>query len=200
MGFYDLEWEDCYQVSWLQHYRSQLCVNRLFYQAVDAVPVNLSDLADAAYTFWNTYAGPLQVQACTYDQVNVLALFGNKQGFQKYISGGNGADGGAGLPPFFGMRFRLLPDDSRVRKGRKILTGVSELMTDGEGLATAYSTDVNDFETALQVGLLVNSQALQPVILSPGNNSHLGQIISEVLDVQYAGWSTQNSRKVGRGA
>jgi len=200
MGFYELEWEDCYQVTWIQHYRSQLVVNRQFYRALNSVPVDLSDLADEAFTFENTYMGPLQVQALTYDVVAVLALFGTKQSFQKYITGANGQDGGAGLSPFFGMRFRLVPADSRVRKGRKILSGVSELMTDGDNLAGGYATDVNDYCQALASGLLVNGQGLGPVLLSPGNMRHQTILISTVEEVQYAGWSTQNSRKIGRGA
>lgn len=200
MGFYDEDWYRCFQVTWKQSYRSQLVINRQFYQCVSAPTQPLSEIADEAFLFENTYMAPIQSQECLYTAVHVLELDGNKQSYELLLTGANGSQGGAELPAFFASRFRLQPYDSRVRKGRKALSGVLEEMVDGDNVAAAYINDFNDYCAALAAGLLVNLESYIPVLLSPGNTRHLGNIITPVQSVAWVSWSTQSSRKVGRGA
>lgn len=200
MSIYDIEWPYTYQVSMVQEYLSQQVINRFFYNETTLTGVGLQALASAFYVFWNTYAAPIQSQDCIYKSVRVLEMWGAKQQLEYIIVGGNGSQGVAELPAFFASYFMLQPLDTRVKKGRKALAGVLEEMIDGNNIAAAYVTDFNDFASAMVSGLLVSGKILYPVILSPANTRHLDNIETRVIEAAWRSWSTQSSRKAGRGA
>lgn len=200
MGFYDIEWSNCYQVSMVQEYLGQMVINRFFYHVQEEQPVSLELISTVFYGQWNIYAPPIQSQDCLYKFVRVLELFGNRQTYEGDVTGGNGSQGVAELPAFFVYRFGLVPLDTRVKKGRKAVSGMLEEMIDGAGIAAAYQTDFNDFATFIALPITVSSKTLLPSLLSPANTRHPTNIITTIVDGTLRGWSTQSSRKPGRGA
>lgn len=200
MGFYDIEWTRCYQISMIQEYLSQQVINRFFYQSNDVYAGSLSAISSGWYSLWATYATPIQSDECLYKTVRVLELFGERQTFDGDVSGANGSQLGALLPAFFGARFSLTPGNTRVKKGRKILSGILEEMVDENTVAAAYADDFNDFLTMLEGGFSVAAIDFAPVLLSPANTKHPLDVITAIVDATFKGWSTQASRKVGRGS
>lgn len=200
MGFYDIEWTDCFQMSMMQTYRSQQVVNRFFYRTLDTYTGSLEAAAGGFYSWWAPLFTPFQSQECTYDSVIVRELFGTKQTFEYSTTGGNGSQAGNELPAFFGARFALLPSDTRVKKGRKIISGILEEMVDIDDVAAAYADEVAAIVAGLNDGFTAGGSTFVPVLLSPANTRHTGNLISGVLSGQWKGWSTQGSRKIGRGS
>lgn len=200
MGFYDIEWNNCYEIRVLQTYRSQELVNRFFYQASDLYTGSLANMASAFYSVWNTYAAPIQSQELSYDHVIVAELFGDRQSYDNIIGSGNGSQAGAELPAFFGARFTLVPGNTRVKKGRKILSGILEEMVDLDGVAAGYAASVAAFAGILSGSFSVSPIDFNPVLLSPANTKHTGNVIAAVVSAAWTAWSTQNSRKIGRGS
>lgn len=200
MGFYDITWTNCFQISMLQVYRSQQVVNRFFYQCEDIYSGSLSDLATAFYNAWNAVAGPCQSQEVDYDKVIVQELFGDRQSYTNEVTGGNGTQAGAELPAFFGARFTLTPLNTRVKKGRKILSGILEEMVDIDSVAAGYTASFNSFASFLGAVETWVTQDFTPVLLSPANTKHTGNVISKIGGAAFTAWSTQSSRKIGRGS
>lgn len=200
MGFYDIEWTDCYQFSMLQTYRSQQVINRFFYRTLDTYTGSLEAAAGGFYSWWSTHLTPFQSQELSYDSVILRELFGTKQTFEYEVVGGNGSQAGAELPAFFGARFSLSPADTRVKKGRKIFSGMLEEMVDIDTVAAGYADEVADIEAALNDGFSAGGSTFMPVLLSPANDRHTGNLIVAVLTATFRGWSTQGSRKIGRGS
>ena len=198
--FYQIEWERCYQITQLQTYRSQLVVNRFFYQCEDVYAGSLSDLTAVFAGDWNTFMPPIQSQEITYDECRAVELFGERQGYNRTLSGQNGSQAGNELPAFFGMRFRMVGQNTRVKKGRKIVSGILEEMVDIDYIAAAYVSSANAVANWWEQPFSAAGQSFSPVLLSPWNTRHVNDVITPVISVDVLGWSTQSSRKIGRGA
>lgn len=200
VGFYDIEFENCFQFTLRSSYLTQLCINRWFYQAV---ALFTGDMDALAYDWWAEWAQPLadmQSDEFLYLELRALALFGDRQQGAYAISGGHGSLSGAELPAFFGSRVRLYPSDTRVRKGRKIYAGIIEDQVDGNTLNAGYA-DENAILLAKHSEIIhLAGLDFNPVLLSPANTRHTGDVIAAVTQALWAGWSTQSSRKIGRGA
>jgi len=198
--FYQIEWSRCYQITMLQTYRSQLVVNRFFHQCEDDYSGAIASIAGTFAAQWNTFMPPIQSQEITYDECRVVELFGDRQGYNLTISGQNGSQAGNELPAFFGLRYRLTGQNTRVKKGRKIISGILEEMVDIDEVAAAYVSDVDDVANWMESSFTADGQSFAPVLLSPWNTRHEGDVITPVVSVSVQGWSTQSSRKIGRGA
>lgn len=198
--FYQIEWTNCYQITMLQSYRSQLVVNRFFYQCAEAYVGAIQTVAETFAQYWNTFLPPIQSQEIAYDECRVVELFGERQGYNLVITGQNGSQAGAELPAFFGMRFTLTGQNTRVKKGRKIISGILEEMVEIDDIAAAYVNDADDVATFFGALLPSEGQNFYPALLSPWNTRHASDIITLVTSVAVSGWSTQSSRKIGRGA
>lgn len=200
MGFYDIEWTNCYQFTAAYYYRSQLIINRFFYQASGDYVESLADLLAALRIGFVTYLLPMISDQYTGYEYKILRLYGDKQTDLLTAVGDVGGDNGAGLPAFFGYRYRLYPADTRVRKGRKIFTGVCEAAVDGDSLNAAYTARATAISDWIVATLPVHAVDFVPVLLSPANTRHTGNLVAEITVASYVGFSTQNSRKIGRGA
>jgi len=198
--FYQIEWERCYQITMLQTYRSQLVVNRFFYQCESDYVGNIAQITNKFRTDWNTFMPPIQSQEITYDECRVVELFGERQGYNQTITGQNGSQAGAELPAFFGLRYRFTGANTRVKKGRKIVSGILEEMVDIDEVAAGYVGDTEDVANWWGQPFESDGQSFAPVLLSPWNTRHINDIITPVINVAVVGWSTQSSRKIGRGA
>lgn len=199
MGFYDIEWEDAIQVTMRQELLSQMIINRFFYKSLGAYVSSPLAIAQAWYAEWVTYATTLQSYVCSYEEVAVLQLSSPGQQASHYPSAENGSDVGAVLPAFFAHYFRVVSVDSRIKKGRKAIAGVTESMVSGNSLDGNYTAIAAAFAAWLASPLIVDTDTFYPVLLSPANTRHTGNLASDIVSATWAGWSTQNSRKPGRG-
>lgn len=198
VGFYDIEMENCVQISVFQSYKSQVCVNRYFYLAASDAFVPATVLTD----FWTVFyplLREIQAAALTYDHLNLTYLWDGRHSVDKALSSNVGLAAGEGMPAFIGSRFKLFPQYSRIRKGRKIITGVTETMMEGDDLASAFITPMTNVALNMGYPLTLDSITFTPVLISPANTKHAELSISPIVDVNYVGWSTQSSRKIGRG-
>lgn len=198
-GFFDIEMPNCVQISIFQDYKLQTCINRFFYEAQNDLFNNETVLTDFWAVFY-AYLRSVQAAALTYDKLNITWLFGPRHSYDKVLSGQVGLASGEGMPAFIGSRFRLVPGYSRVRKGRKILTGVTEPMMEGDDLAAGYVTSMGNLAGLMDDTLTLDGQSFVPVLISPPNTRHTTLEISPIVASSYVGWSTQSSRKIGRGA
>lgn len=199
MGFYDIEWTNCYQLSSVFYYRSQLIVNRFFYKTSGDYVESLQDVLATWQFNWQTVILPMFSDGYTGFEYRILRLFGDRQTDLRSAVGDTGQDNQAQLPAFFGQRYRLYPADTRVRKGRKIFTGCTEAMVDGDSLNAAYTARSAAIAAFLSGTLSINQVDFVPSLLSPANTRHTANLTAEITVATFAGFSTQNSRKIGRG-
>lgn len=200
-GFYDIEWDNSYQVTLHQTFLSQLVINRWFYICAEPYVGALSSIVSAFVSKWLPLLGAIQSQHLTYDHVTVLELFGERQSYDEVLSSEEGdVTSGEDLPAFFGSRFKLVPFNTRVRKGRKIFSGLTEVMVQANDIAPTYVSAFADVALAMNDVITAEGQDLLPSLLSPANTKHTGNIITQITTASWSGWSTQSSRKIGRGA
>jgi len=200
MGFYDITFVDCYQLTINQTFKAQLVINRYFYQCNGPYTDELTELAENLSDALLDVLEPIQHYDCVYDFATILELFGDRQSVQFPFTARNGSATGVSLPAFFGARWRLHCTDSRIRKGRKIYAGIPEESVDGNNLASGMSDEYAAVSAKLQEVLVLGDFSFTPVLLSPANTRHTGNLIVPVYYAAWAGWSTQGSRKIGRGA
>lgn len=200
MGFYDIEWANCIQITMRQKLNNQMVINRFFYQSIGSYVASPAWIAQTWFDTWLAVAEPLQSYLCTYEEVIVLQLDSPGQQASFYPTASNGSDTGAVLPAFMAHYFREVASDSRIKKGRKAISGVTEPMVDGEGLASGFTAIAAAFAAFLADALLVDDDTFYPVLLSPANTRHTGDLSSVITAATWVSWSTQSSRKAGRGS
>jgi hypothetical protein len=198
-GFYDIEWDNSYQCTLVQSYLGENVVNRWFYICAEPYVGALSSIADAFQTLWVTVLQNIQSTGLDYTLVSVTELFGERQTYQEAITASGAIDAGQDLPAFFGARYRLTPFNTRVRKGRKIFAGMKEGVVESNDIAAAYVSNFASVALAMNDVLTAEGQDLLPSLLSPANTKHTGNVITQITTAIWSGWSTQSSRKVGRG-
>jgi len=200
-GFYDIEWDNCYQINFLQTYKSQLLINRFFYLSPEPYVGALASVADAWDTHHLSVFEPIQMTTCVYDHIIVQELFGERQSYDKVLTGRNGSmASGQGLPAFFGAHYQLIPFNTRVRKGRKTFGGISEAMVEGDLVDSNYQDEIAAVGLLLNDAFTAEGQDFLPSLLSPANTKHATDVITQITTGVFVGWSTQSSRKIGRGA
>lgn len=199
-SFYDIEWTDCYQISAVFFYKSQEIVNRFFFKSSGDYVESLQDVLENFQAGFVANVLPMVSDGYTGYEYRILRLFGDRQTDLRSAVGDTGEDNGAGLPAFFGYRFRLYPADTRIRKGRKIFTGVSEAAVDGDTLNAAFTARAAAIAAWLTETRNVHEVDFVPMLLSPANTRHATNLTAELTVATYVGFSTQNSRKIGRGS
>jgi hypothetical protein len=199
-GFYDIEWTDCYQITEKQSLFGQLVINRFFFKSASEYTGSPVDIVTTWHTEYYNYVKEITGNNFLFVSTQLLQLYGIRQSYEQFHVGQTGDDGGAELPTFFGARFRLIPNDTRIRKGRKINAGVTEAMVSGLSIDAAYAAAFAAVAYLYESNFVVGGITFSPVLLSPANTRHTGNVVSEVIDALWADWSSQSSRKVGRGA
>jgi len=196
--FYETEMDRCIQVTLKQNYMEQVCLNRFFYSGTE----EMSAPEPFCVAWWYMIGAllkPLQNQYLTYDNINVTLLFGARWSYDHPLVSEEGTNGGSGMPAFIGSRFKLFPTYSRVRKGRKIFAGVTETMMEGDEIASSFDADVAALELGLTYPVTADGIVYNPVLISLANTKHPELVITSVSAATFVGWSTQSSRKIGRG-
>ncbi len=200
MGFYDIEFSNCYQLTLHQTFATQLVLNRFFYQTNGPYTDELIEAAENLSDALVPVIGNLQHESLDYDWAVLLELFGDRQQALFPFMTTTGLLSGNPLPAFFGSRYRLTCTDSRVRKGRKIFAAPTEDMVTLDTMSGTYTAENAALCTALETPIVLGDFTWTPVLLSPANTRHTGNLIVPIYHAGWAGWSTQGSRKVGRGA
>lgn len=200
MNFYDIEWTDSYQITVEQELFEQVVINRFFYRATSTYSGALNDVVSTFRSLWNTYVPLVQTDELTCQELRILELFGDRQQAAIQGLGGEGQDNGAALPQWFAFTWRLWPSDTRVRKGHKRIAGVCEQAVDGNTLNSGYQDRIDDITSFLANSLSVSGTEFLPTLLSPENSIHSGNLAPAVAVAQFTGFTTQSSRKTGRGA
>lgn len=197
-GFYDIEMPNCIQLTLKQTYLGQVCLNRYFYQGSDEA-INPDNIAGAWGALFLPVLKPIQANDLTYDLINITALYGTRWSNDTPLVSEEGTNEGDPMPAFFGSRFKLFPAYSRIRKGRKVMAGVTESMVQGDDAAPGIVSALADVALVLDNSFVSDGITYVPVLISPANTRHAELSISTVTSAQFVGWSTQGSRKVGRG-
>ena len=199
-GFYDIDFANCYQLTFHQTFLGQLVLNRYFYQTNGPYTDEMSEAAESLSDSLLPVVSNLQHESLDYDWCILQELFGDRQQVLFPLTGTTGLLSGNALPAFFGSRWRLHCTDSRIRKGRKIYAAITEGMVEEDNISGTYSTEQAALKAILQAPLVLGDFTWTPVLLSPANTRHTGNLIVPIYYAAWAGWSTQGSRKVGRGA
>jgi hypothetical protein len=195
-----IEWTNVYQIVWKQSYISGLIVNRSFYVALGEPASGLPGIANLFKQVWVDNVLPLQSDSLNLTNVVVTQMYGERAFYDLTVTGQPGQDNGADLPGFFGIRLQLVPERTRVRKGRKIIGGICEEAVDGNNIAGAYAARVATLCAAMEDTYTLDDVDFQHVLLSPANTKHAADIMTFVVACNSMGFSTQGSRKLGRGA
>lgn len=199
-GFYDIEWENCYQWTLFQRLQQQLVINRWFYFCAEPYEGTLQAIDTELHALWVPLLQAVQRDSLTYERSIVQELFGDRLNFENVFAETGALLSGEVLPAFFGSRFRLIPFNNRVRKGRKIIAGITEDQVQGLDIQASFVDEHAAIALAMNDTVPVLGQDLLPSLLSPANTKHPGNIITQITSAIWSGWSTQSSRKQGRGA
>jgi hypothetical protein len=132
--------------------------------------------------------------------VQVTPLFGSDLGYDLNLPQTGSISGASAMPPWIAAQFRLLHGDRRVRKGQKRFAGVTEEMMDGLTNNSAYDTAIDNVENCFGVPLSDGTITFTPVIIHYPSIKFPAIYTPVVISGQFAGWTSQNSRKLGRGS
>lgn len=192
----------------------QVCDNVFFYQGVSGTDPELDDIAQAFYEqVWSLIQIPL-IADYTLNTIEVRHLFSGASPFILPVAEQGTGFTGQGVSPFNAFGFSLGVASNATRPGSKRIPGVAEasiddgIVTDG-GTITALQDMADQFSTALvDVTLGIVTWGLPIIvkrILDGGTYRlpvNIGEFVGNlIVDVAASlVMTSQNSRKVGRGA
>jgi hypothetical protein len=118
-----------------------------------------------------------------------------------YLGGGSGQVAGDYLSPFVAYTYVLVRPTRLVRNGFKRFAGVPEAASqDGQNLTSAYHALSNTLETAMKTPLTGSGgDVWTPCILHRPGPGHPLYLVSDITNVQFSHFGSQNTRKIGRG-
>jgi len=188
---------------------SQQILNVFHYQVVSIeTTITYEDIFDAFDNQWNISLAPLLSTALILDTLTARNLT-NEIDIADHISNFAGDVSGESLPPFMSYGFRFNRLSGITRHGYKRFAGVSESVVLGIGHNPSFNSVITAMSEALAEGLVRTGTAadfeMLPVIIGRTKNENdtyeldLTRV-NGVNGVAFAGISTQNTRKVGRGA
>lgn len=205
---------DVWEVTLHGELYGQVCDNVFYYQGVALTDVDEAAIADAAYEqLWALIKVPL-ITDYTLNTIEVRHLFSGASPFLLPVGEAGAGFAGQGLGSFESFGFTLGVATNATRPGSKRIPGVAEasvddgVVTDGgtitalQDMATQFSTDFVD--TAL--GIVTWAVPIIVKRILDGDTYRLPTTLAEFVGnaiVDAAASlivTTQNSRKVGRGA
>ena len=196
---------DLWEVRDIQEFLGQQVINVYHYVQLTDPDIG-SEAAIAAELNTQFYANvasmvtAIQDVALTHVRLE-SAQFGSFTAFDVVSNGDNGQVSGDALPSFAAWAFRLNRESRVVRNGSKRVGGVPESYQ-VNGLATSAAiTAMGPYITGLTAILSFDSIPVwQPVILRVPPDGSLPTVWSAIADVGFGTVTSQNSRKIGRGA
>jgi len=194
------------QITDVQTLNNQQVLN-VYYYRVSETPTDETDsYAEISADFQTKLMTPIRAIQCARlihtslvirNLTNALDLY--EEAFSlagTQTSAGQSAD----MPPFVAHLFRLLRSDLSTRNGYKRYAGVRDEDVQG-GVTVLASSLYNAIIAGLVDDLVDNDGGVySPVIVKrPITTPATTYVHSEILDAQYRGVTTQNTRKIGRG-
>lgn len=188
-----------YEIAVEARFKGQQCVNRFHYYEETLGSPNYNTLHTAFINDVLVDILTIQSQNYVMRELRITPLFGTDLG----LVGANIQTGGqsspADLPPFMAWKFKLLHGDRRVRPGQKRFAGVTEGAVDDETYNSSLATAVSALSVSLAQTLTDGSLNFVPVIVHYPSDKYPSIILAQVVSAIFTGWTTQNSRKAGRG-
>lgn len=191
-----------------QSYYGKDVQNIYTYKTGDDAPLTADDilLFNAGFDLnVLTTLRPLQITGLTYVELDSFDIENPDTVRNVYPLSGGGSATGTGLPAYFTYYISQNVPQRLTRPGRKAISGVPESAYLNEttleggfpGLMTAFLTDVgNAFNTTGRTWLPVVVRTTRP-------DPDLPEVVDryqEITNAVFRRFSTQNSRKIGRGS
>lgn len=184
-------------------YLGQECFNVWHYQVVSFDPgVSYPQVDDAFNGFWTLSIKPITMNTAVLTNVDILNLTNgiDIRSEGKSIAGDKTSNP---LASFYAWKFQFLRGSRITRHGWKRIVGVSEVDVEGNNAVAGALTALNTVADNMQTGLVVSGGSsdltLIPVIVGRTLIDGVYQLdltkINSVIDVTFAGVTTQNSRK-----
>lgn len=203
---------DILMISDVQTYLEQQMLNVYFYRVLSAdVDADLENVAQAFELQVATEVAVVQHEGVSHPWIIVRNLTDGISIWEEptTIIGTNA--GGSAEPSFTALGFRLNRSTAATRHGSKRIGGVPDSVIVGNGVASGTVTTLNDIATAMASNISIDAGAgvdfeAEPVIVGrvPIGQPNAGQLdlttINPVASAQFVRPTTQNTRKLGRGA
>lgn len=184
-------------------YLGQDCLNVWHYQVVSFDPgVSYPDVDNAFTGFYTQSIKPVTMNTATLTKVDILNL---TNGIDIYSEGHNvvGDKTTGQTPSFTAYKFQFLRGSRITRHGWKRIVGVAEADIDGNSAVAGAVAALDALAAQMEVGLFVSATSadltLIPVIIGRTLVGGVYQLdlakVNSVLDVQFKGVTTQNTRK-----
>lgn len=202
---------DILQVSDYQVWYSQLVLNVYFYQmGTFESGVTYQVIADQWETQVRTPVRAIQMPGLTHTATVIKNLTNGVDIWEETDVATGSRSAGDNTPGFVALGFRLVRSSAITRHGSKRFAGIGEADMNGNNYTFPAGTQAA-LETALKspvaiTGTMDNDFTMTPVIIGrvPSGEPHAGEldlsIINPIADAQYIRVTSQNTRKVGRGA
>jgi len=190
----------------IQSLNNQQVLNVYYYRCSTAPTDETGSYAEMSADFQSKVMTPVRAIQCArliHTGLSIRNLSNGIDLFEEAFSLAGtqtSAGGSADMPPFVAHLFRLLRSDLSTRNGYKRYAGVRD-----EDVQLGLSTLASSLSNAIIAGLIDDLEdnaggIYSPVIVKRPISTPAGTYVhSEVLDAQYRGVTTQNTRKIGRG-
>lgn len=184
-------------------YLGQPCLNVWHYQVVSFdAGVGYTNVDDAFTGLYTTNIKPITMQGAVLSKVDILNLTNGVDIYSEGHSVAGDKTTGA-TPSFTAYKFQFLRGSRITRHGWKRIVGVCEADIEGNAAVAGAIAALDALAAQMQVGLLVSATSadltLIPVIVGRtlvGGTYQLDLTkINSVIDVQFKGVTTQNTRK-----
>lgn len=196
------------RVSLFSRLYSQRIANVFHYATADGVSVPSFPIANVAFNFEDIVLTPL-VEICsnqmTFVSVLVEELIGGIRLYDHTPVANVGLSGGDCMPSFVAAAFKSTRTVRGLRAGQKRFAGVPEGASNSGFLNTPFQIPYDNVAAALSLTLTdpggINDTNLVPVVYSDtiGGQPRLIPIVERTVAWSFTGFSSQNTRKVGRG-
>lgn len=189
--------EGLYELTQTYEYLGRRCQNKYWYLATEEVVHSASALLTRFAEDVLIYLPDLRHTSIGIDLLSAKNM-GNGADFATLATdNGAGTNSGTQQSKFDAWSITLVTGNWLVGKGGKRYAGLTETMLDAGGVASAALEPVLDTLAAVLSNVLTGTGGqYTPVILSPANTRHEGDLIEPIINAipNYAK-STQNSRK-----
>lgn len=189
--------EGLYQVTITHTYFGQSCQNKFWYQFTTGFSHSAENLATGFINTVLGILGTIRSDDITADILDVKNMGDGSDFYQVLTTAGAGDDIGTPQSPQDAWAFTLATANWLVGKGGKRFVGVTESQLDMGGVAdSATEALLEAVADVLDSPFTVTGNIYRPVIVSPANTRHAGDIIEPIVTcLPNFAKSTQNSRK-----
>lgn len=189
--------EGLYRLVQSYTYEGQTCQNGYWYQFTSGFSHSAAQLSAAFAADILPLLTVLRHTSITTDVLDVKNMGDGSDYFTFMYATGAGVNAGTSQSKFDAWSITLASANWLVGKGGKRYAGLTESMLDGGGVANStVEADLDALAIALADPLINGGTTYMPVIVSPANTRHSGNLIEPIVAaLAHYPKSTQNSRK-----